>query len=141
MTELTHWIEKTIIYTIKKYSIKMFSRSTTINYCHQTSENSILCYAYSATIKNNIQWLKKLQLFEKILTNTVKNIMMNLYKNILKWQRLCNFYNNIVNFLTCDRKSKFISRNVLIINKTNIQLMQSMMKFNMSNHWWKYKLK
>ena len=65
----------------------------------------------------------------------LKNIMMNLCKNIREWRRLCNFYDANVNFLTYDRKLKFTSRSVLIVYKINMQLTLNMMKFSMQNHW------
>ena len=59
--------------------------------------------------------------------------MINSYKSISKWQKLCNFYNIIVSFLICDKESKFISRNALIVNRTNIQFTQNTMKFSISH--------
>ena len=67
-------------------------------------------------------------------TIALKNIMTNLCKNTQKWRKLYNFYNAIVNFFTCDRKSKFILKSILIINRISMQLTLNTIRFTMQNH-------
>ena len=44
---------------------------------------------------------------------------MNHCKISLIYSERCNFYDDIVDFTTCNEKSKYISKNVLIVKKTN----------------------
>ena len=59
---------------------------------------------------------------------------MNYCKNISKYSKYCNFYDDIVDFTTCDKKSKYTSKNVLIVKKINTIFIKNTKKFNIKNH-------
>ena len=59
---------------------------------------------------------------------------MNHCKNILKYSKYCNFYDNIVNFITCDKKSKHTSKNVIIVKKINKVFIKNTKKINIKNY-------
>ena len=64
-----------------------------------------------------------------------KNITTNHCKIILIYSKQCNFYDTIVDFITRDRKSKHISKNVLVVKKTNTILTENTKKFNIGKGW------
>ena len=59
---------------------------------------------------------------------------MNYCKNILKYSKRCNFYDDIIDFTTCDKKSKHTSENVLIVQKINTIFIKIAKKFNIKNY-------
>ena len=59
---------------------------------------------------------------------------MNHYKNISKYLKRCNFYDDIVDLTTCDKKLKHTSKNVLIVKKINTIFIKNTKKFNIKNH-------
>ena len=56
--------------------------------------------------------------------------MTNHCRTILIYSKQCNFYDGTVNFTTCDKKSKHILNDVLIVKKTNTVFTKNTKKFN-----------
>ena len=59
---------------------------------------------------------------------------MNYCKNIQMLTKRYSFYNNIVDFFICEITLRYTSNNILIINKTNMQFMLNMNKYNIKIH-------
>ena len=119
----------------KKYSITTYLKSITTKPYSQIVMRSTWRSRLCETTKNNFQlFMRNCKYWKTKSTNTLKNITMNHCKIILMLLRQCNFYDKIVNFQICDKGSRHILRNVLIVNKISMSLMLSTRKFNTWNH-------
>ena len=106
-----------------------------MKFCSQIVMKLIWRSKSCETIKSNFQLFMKNYKYRKTKsTNALKNITTNHCKIILTLQKRYNFYDEIVNFQIWGKKSKHISRNVLIVKRINMSLMLNMKKFNTWNH-------
>ena len=115
----------------KKKPNTAFLKSTTTNLFQLMWRNWMQRYKYSKTRTSNFQWLKNDSTYQKTESMKLsKNITTNHCRTISIYSKQCNFYDDTAGSTTCDRRSRHILKNALIVRKTNTVFIKNTKKFN-----------
>ena len=129
------WVDESIIWTRKKYSITTYLRSTMMKLYLQIVMRLTWRSRLCETIKNNFQLFMRNCKYRKTKSTIIfENITMNRCKVIRVLSRQYNFCDKIINFQKWSKESRYISKNVLIVKGTSMSFMLNTTKFNIWNH-------